>query len=174
MFNSLILLHVRICSRLFKLWHFHVRVRKAWMMCVWACASVATRRTLLAQRVQTAEHLKSSGWLPALMGLTSMTTGGLLSVNQRWEGESSAQAIRNKQKERKCWRKEQMRKGQREGMRCNEGNELPGQKQEGHLKLFNSGLSRWNFSLCSNHTASLSFYIFLFSTLLPNPLHRFT
>lgn len=149
-------------------------------MCVrtQTCVSAATRPTLLAWCVQTAEHLKSSGWLPALMGLTSMTTGGLLSVNQRWGGERNVQAIRGKHR-----KKESAGGGRRSGVMSKEGRdkgrvkgamkETPVMsclvKNKRAIQSFNSGHSRWNFSLCSEHTVSLFLYnLFSSQTLHPN------
>ena len=53
-------------------------------VCALVCVCVVTWRQADPLRpVQTASHLTSSGTLLALIGLTSLTTGGLLSVHQR-------------------------------------------------------------------------------------------
>ena len=74
------------------------------------------------------------------------------------------------------WWWDEVRRRDLKSKSCNASNtcnDLPSQKQEGNLKLFNSGNSRWNFSWSSKRTAPLSlslYFLFLLHTS-PQGLH---
>ena len=158
-------------------------------MRVWesVCARLhftVTRPTFSARCERKAEHLKSTGWLQALMGLTGMTTGGLLSVNQRWGGEGGAREALEAPtegggKKGGGGREVEWWKGRDAGtgrvISCNEvnsSNELHGPKnKEGHLKFSDSGTLKVKFfGGRFEHPVSLSVSLYfppLSQTLLP-------